>query len=83
MRMWIVDSCHLVVLLLYFVLIIINHLVHYLIVIYSSSSSTASSAATQKDFDIGEYIGIVALVATAITFFLTYRHGSQSEQTRI
>ncbi|MDQ4056930.1 MAG: hypothetical protein M3156_05880 [Thermoproteota archaeon] len=81
MRMWIVDSCHLVV-LLYFVLIIINHLVHYLIVIYSSSS-TASSAATQKDFDIGEYTGIVALVATAITFFLTYRHGSQSEQTRI
>jgi hypothetical protein len=65
-------------------LIIINHLVHYLIVIYSSSSSTASSAAaTQKDFDIGEYTGIVALVATAITFFLKYRHGSQSEQTRI
>jgi hypothetical protein len=79
--MWIVDSCHLVVLLLYFVLIIINHLVHYLIVIYSSSST--ASAATQKDFDIGEYTGIVALVATAITFFLTYRHGSQSEQTRI
>jgi len=33
--------------------------------------------------DIGDFTGIVALVDTAITFALTYRHGSQSEQTRI
>jgi hypothetical protein len=35
------------------------------------------------NFDIGDYTGIVALAATAITFALTYRHGTQSEQTRI
>jgi hypothetical protein len=33
--------------------------------------------------DIGDFTGIVALVATAITFALTYRYGSQSEQTRL
>lgn len=38
---------------------------------------------TQNGLDIGDFTGIVALVATAITFALTYRHGSQSEQTRI
>jgi hypothetical protein len=36
-----------------------------------------------KWIDIGDYTGIVVLVATAITFALTYRHGTQSEQTRI
>jgi hypothetical protein len=47
------------------------------------ANTIASTAATQNDLDIGDYTGIVALVATAITFALTYRHGSQSEQTRI
>jgi hypothetical protein len=44
-------------------------------------NTTASTAATQNGLDIGDYYtGIVAFVATAITFALTYRHGSQSEQ---
>jgi hypothetical protein len=47
------------------------------------ANTIASTAATQNDLDIKDYIGIVALAATAITFFLTYRHGTQSEQTRI
>ncbi|MCD6037863.1 MAG: hypothetical protein K0S67_1751 [Nitrososphaeraceae archaeon] len=42
-----------------------------------------TTASTQNDLDIGDYTGIVALIATAITFALTYRHGTQSEQTRI
>jgi hypothetical protein len=42
-----------------------------------------TTAATQNDFDIGDITGISALAATAITFALTYRHGTQSEQTRI
>lgn len=47
------------------------------------ANTTASTATTQNGLDIGDFTGIVALVATAITFALTYRHGSQSEQTRI
>ena len=46
-------------------------------------TNTTATAATQNGFDIGDYTGIGALIATAITFFLTYRHGTQSEQTRI
>jgi hypothetical protein len=48
-----------------------------------ANTTTASTTTTQNDFDLGDYTGIVALGATAITFFLTYRHGTQSEQTRI
>jgi hypothetical protein len=47
------------------------------------ANTTASTAATQNGLDIGDFTGIVALVATAITFYLTYRHGTQSEQTRV
>jgi hypothetical protein len=47
------------------------------------ANTTASTAATQNGLDIGDYTGIGALIATAITFFLTYRHGTDSEQTRI
>jgi hypothetical protein len=47
------------------------------------ANTTTSTAATQNGLDIGDITGIVALVATAITFALTYRHGTQSEQTRI
>jgi hypothetical protein len=47
------------------------------------ANTTASTATTQNGLDIGDYTGIGALAATAITFFLTYRHGTQSEQTRI
>jgi hypothetical protein len=39
--------------------------------------------AFKNELDIGDITGIGALIATAITFFLTYRHGTQSEQTRI
>jgi hypothetical protein len=46
-------------------------------------TNTTATAATQNDFDIGDYTGIGALIATAITFFLTYSHGTRSEQTRI
>jgi hypothetical protein len=47
------------------------------------ANTTASTAATQNGLDIGNFTGIAALVATAMTFALTYRHGSQSEQTRL
>ena len=53
------------------------------ILLAAVANTTASTAATQNGLDIGDYTGIVALVATAITFALTYRHGCQSEQTRI
>jgi hypothetical protein len=53
------------------------------ILLAAVANTTASTAATQNGLDIGDYIGIVALVATAITFALTYNHGTQSEQTRI
>jgi hypothetical protein len=46
-------------------------------------ANTTATTSTQNNFDIGDYTGIVALGATAITFYLTYRHGTQSEQTRI
>jgi hypothetical protein len=45
------------------------------------ANTTASTAATQNGLDIRDYTGIGALVATAITLYLTYRHGIQSEQT--
>jgi hypothetical protein len=47
------------------------------------ANTTASTAATQNGLDIGDYTGIGALIATAITFFLTYRHDTDSEQTHI
>jgi hypothetical protein len=53
------------------------------ILLAAVANTTASNTATQNGLDIGDFTGIVALVATAITFALTYRHGSQSEQTRI
>ena len=42
------------------------------------SAAVANTTATQNNFDIGDLTGIGALVATAITFAITYRHGSQS-----
>jgi surface polysaccharide O-acyltransferase-like enzyme len=45
--------------------------------------NTTSSNAAQNNFDIGDYTGIGALIATAITFIMTHRHSTQSEQTRI
>jgi hypothetical protein len=45
--------------------------------------ATANTATTQNGLDIGDYTGIGALVATTITFYLTYSHGTQSEQTHI
>jgi hypothetical protein len=53
------------------------------ILLATVANTTASTSASQNGLDIGDYTGIVALVATAITFALTYRHGTQSEQTRI
>jgi hypothetical protein len=47
------------------------------------ANTTASTVATQNGLDIGDYTRIVALIATAATFALTYLHGSRSEQTRI
>ena len=40
------------------------------------ANTTASTTATQNGLDIGDYTGIVTLLATAITFALTYCHGS-------
>lgn len=51
--------------------------------IFLAVVNTTSSNAAQNNFDIGDFTGIGVLVATAITFYLTYRHGTQSEQTRI
>jgi uncharacterized integral membrane protein len=33
-----------------------------------ANTTTASTTTTQNDFDLGDYTGIVALGATAITF---------------
>ena len=47
------------------------------------ANTTAPTVATQNGLDIGDYTRIVALIATAATFSLTYLHGSRSELTRI
>lgn len=61
---------------------VINIYLHMVTELLLGATNT-TTAATQNGLDIGDYTGIVALAATSITFFLTYHHGSQSEQTRI
>jgi hypothetical protein len=39
----------------------------------------ANISTTQNGLNIGEIIGMAALVGTAITFVMTYLHCSQSE----
>jgi len=43
------------------------------IVLLAVANTTASTTATPYGLDIGDITGIVALIATAITFALTYR----------
>ena len=47
------------------------------------ANTTAPTVATQNGLDIGDYTRIVAVIATAATFALTYLHGSRSELIRI
>jgi hypothetical protein len=49
-------------------------------IVLAAVADTTTPNTTQNGLDIGEYTGIVALVATAITFFLTYRHGTSQSR---